>query len=287
MDRQCSATGCDRPIIAYDLCHTHYKRVRKFGDANHGGVLPPSNWGVCRVGKCNNAAGSNSLCPLHDARRLRNGAPTNGRRSPGSEVPPCKIQDCGKPAKSAHGLCYGHYHRLQNYGDPLGSGTQRIVGNDAARFWSKVDKGAANGCWIWRGTKTHSHRDGKAHQWTYGAFSVTRDGKQRRLRAHRFAYELLTGPIPEGAQLDHLCRNTLCVNPAHLEPVTNAENSARGIAAQVNRARQLAKTHCKRGHPLSGKNLYIQPGNGQRVCRECNRLRESERRKQRRSQHQN
>lgn len=87
--------------------------------------------------------------------------------------------------------------------------------------------------------------------------------------AHRVGYELYVGKIPDGLMLDHLCRNRCCVNPKHLEPVTNLENVRRGIAAQRNREIRLAMTHCKRGHPLSGDNLYINPGSGQRVCRSC------------------
>lgn len=109
-----------------------------------------------------------------------------------------------------------------------------------ARFWSKVQKGDL--CWTWiGGTFTEG----------YGAFSPAAG---RRVRAHRYAYELVVGPIPEGLVLDHLCRNILCVNPAHLEPVTSGENVLRGEGPPAKRARQ---THCKRGHPLSGPNLHI------------------------------
>jgi hypothetical protein len=80
----------------------------------------------------------------------------------------------------------------------------------------------------------------------------------RNVRAHRYVYERLVGPIPAGMTLDHLCRNRACVNPAHLEPVTGPENTRRAVALQ---------THCLRGHPLSGPNLYCR--NGRRHCREC------------------
>ena len=78
--------------------------------------------------------------------------------------------------------------------------------------------------------------------------------------AHRVAYELQVGPIPVGLQLDHLCRVRSCVNPAHLEPVTSAENTRRGLRAM--------KTHCPQGHPYAGENLLIRP-TGQRRCRTC------------------
>ncbi|MDP9224875.1 MAG: HNH endonuclease [Actinomycetota bacterium] len=83
--------------------------------------------------------------------------------------------------------------------------------------------------------------------------------------AHRVAYELLVGPIPEGLTLDHLCRNTSCVNPQHLEPVTVRENVLRGMGWG---AKNKRKTHCHRGHPFDAKNTLRIPG-GTRKCRTC------------------
>lgn len=92
------------------------------------------------------------------------------------------------------------------------------------RFWAKVDKNGPlptidpelGPCWIWTGST--------ALPGGYGAFMLG-TGKPRR--AHRVSYEWLVGPIPDGLHLDHLCVTTPCVNPAHLEPVTNAENVRR------------------------------------------------------------
>lgn len=123
------------------------------------------------------------------------------------------------------------------------------------RFWAKVDKDGPNGCWLWTAS---TNLQG------YGQFF---DGKT--VLAHRFAYERLVGPIPEGLVTDHLCRTPLCVNPAHLEPVTQRENMLRGETVIAANAR---KTHCKRGHPLSGENLVID-GQGWRQCRICLRIR--------------
>lgn len=95
------------------------------------------------------------------------------------------------------------------------------VRDPSDRFWAMVDRGP--GCWVWRGARK---------QLGYGLYRVGAKLKQ----AHRVAYELMVGPIPDGLVLDHLCRNPECVNPAHLEPVTHQENIRRGYAAK--RARQ-------------------------------------------------
>lgn len=88
--------------------------------------------------------------------------------------------------------------------------------------------------------------------------------------AHRVVYEELVGPIPDGLMLDHLCRVRHCVNPEHLEPVTNRENVLRGEGHSAKAARA---THCLKGHPYAGENLRIL-SNGWRRCRACHRERE-------------
>lgn len=89
----------------------------------------------------------------------------------------------------------------------------------ASRFWDKVDKDGHDGCWLWT----------DATSWNgYGRFYTG----SRVMSAHRLSYELAVGPIPDGLQIDHLCRVRACVNPAHLEPVTLAENIRRGAAAR-------------------------------------------------------
>jgi hypothetical protein len=113
------------------------------------------------------------------------------------------------------------------------------------RFWPRVEK--TETCWNWTGRKQGSG---------YGAIELDR----RSLLAHRVAFELTVGPIPEGLTLDHLCMNKLCVNPAHLEPVTASENVKRW-------ARSV--THCPQGHEYTAENTRTY--RGRRSCITCNR----------------
>lgn len=90
-------------------------------------------------------------------------------------------------------------------------------------------------------------------------------------KAHRVAYELLIDEIPCGMQLDHLCRNTACINPAHLEPVKSRENTLRGVGPS---AKNAAKLKCLHGHDLTPDNTYRPPNVNQRHCRICRRNRD-------------
>ena len=100
----------------------------------------------------------------------------------------------------------------------------------------------------------------------YPRFKVDGD----RIMAYRYFYELVKGKIPDNLQIDHLCRNTRCVNPDHLEPVTIKENVLRGMGITAINAR---KTHCKNGHALIGTNLIAYSlKRGQRICKICKRL---------------
>lgn len=118
------------------------------------------------------------------------------------------------------------------------------------RFWEKI-RTTENGCWEWTAQIGHHG---------YARFQFA--GKSTR--AHRFAYEKLVGAILDGLVIDHTCRVRHCVNPAHLEPVTNAENLRRG--GHYGRD----KTHCAQGHPFDGENTGVD-NLGRRFCRECHR----------------
>ncbi len=149
----------------------------------------------------------------------------------------------------------------------VGMGRKRL---DPVDNWlSKTDIQGDDDCWEWQAGKD---RDG------YGKFAVGHGGNdQTHTRAHRFAYEIFVGPIPDGFAVCHSCDNPSCVNPAHLWVGTPRANNDDKVAKDrhaklwgtpLNRARQ---THCKRGHLLAGDNLRVDTKRGHRSCKICGR----------------
>lgn len=125
-----------------------------------------------------------------------------------------------------------------------------------ARFWSKVERGADNECWEWRGWKSSRG---------YGVFNYP-DGRKRG--AHRITYALSRRELRAGEVIDHLCRNRGCVNPMHLEAVSPRENTRRGDAGLHRRIERARVTHCRSGHPYTPENLRSRK-DGARECRIC------------------
>lgn len=126
------------------------------------------------------------------------------------------------------------------------------------RIWNQIQPCPMSGCWLWIGY---------AIERGYGRTKLN----QKSILAHRLTFTALVGPIEDRLVLDHLCRTTSCVNPAHLEPVTQRVNVLRGDSAM---ARRAAQTHCKNGHELAGDNLRVferSPGCFMRTCVICNR----------------
>lgn len=175
----------------------------------------------------------------------------------------CSVESCDRSAY-CRTWCKGHYGRWIVDGDLREGVPFRPWRSDPQeRFWRKVDKCGPDGihsltsanlgpCWLWTSLTCAKG---------YGRFKVS----DRHRQAHRLAYEWLAGPIPEGRELDHLCRVRNCVNPGHLEPIAHSENVARGASG----AHWAAKTHCPSGHPYDGENVRVY--GGKRNCLICRR----------------
>lgn len=122
---------------------------------------------------------------------------------------PCAVADCWSAARGEHGLCNLHRQRMRKHGDPSHERWPSL----RERVEARIDR--SGDCWVWTGNRS----GGYGQVWA----------RRRMLLVHRYVYEQLVGPISEGLVLDHLCRNLSCCNPAHLEPVTTAENVRRGL----------------------------------------------------------
>lgn len=139
----------------------------------------------------------------------------------------------------------------------MGQG-QRVPRPVEDRFAARIAL-TESGCIEWFG----------ATNGTYGVIKLGPAQGKRQVYVHRWSYEHHNGPIPNGLTIDHLCRNVLCVNPEHLEAVTQRENIMRSTSPT---ALNAAKTRCVNGHPLTPENLYVSR-KGHRTCRACTKRR--------------
>lgn len=169
----------------------------------------------------------------------------SARRSIGASHTPISLSVCGRY------LFMGTRHR--------------VIIPVIVRFSTKFKINKSTGCWEWTGAKNE-----KGYGTIWGG-----PGSKIPLKAHRLAYEFFNGAIPEGLEIDHVCKNRACVNPSHLEAVDHRTNILRGTGPQALNAK---KTHCPYGHPYIPENMYtpIVDGRPVRQCKTCVRKRQLE-----------
>lgn len=203
---------------------------------------------ICSVNGCDRRFHAKSLCKVHYYRVQRTGSTGPAGAIQPKRYDPCIVEGCSNEIglKGGRGYCTKHYQMWWKTGDPTGS----TAPTHAERFWPRVRK--TETCWLWTGASDESG---------YGFFGAG----NRVHRAHRWAYEDRFGPIPDGLVIDHLCRMPSCVNPDHLEAVTNQENLDRGWGRRVQSG---WVDHCINGHKYTPDNTYTTP-KGTFACRVC------------------
>jgi len=194
----------------------------------------------CSESECSSRCYGHGLCCKHYQKWRRTRPAEKGEEL-------CCIPDCRDRALVRH-MCDAHWQRWRK-GRPMDRA--RNGAPIMARFF-KVIHVDENKCWNWGNSQANGYR----------AIEI----KGKTIQAHVFSYEHFVGPVPEGLQLDHLCRNKRCVNPDHLEPVTASVNVRRGTSPA---AANAIKTHCKRGHEFTPENTCHRKGKPGRTCRTC------------------
>lgn len=216
----CSIDGCETVTKCKGFCSRHYQRLRIHGDPLGGGSNSPRGVATCAVDGCDRIVDGQGLCNLHYQRLRKHGDPLHEPR--GRNI--CSVLGCDAYV-NGRGLCGRHYQRWKANGDPL------VVQNDRRppeqRVWRYVELARPSAfrpdlgcCWVWMSSLSD---DG------YGRLNVRGSWKY----VHRYVYELTGGMIPEGLDLDHLCRVRPCCNPSHMEPVTRGENQRRALEAKA------------------------------------------------------
>ena len=168
----------------------------------------PPDRGICAIDDCDKPAWARGWCHMHLQRWYHHGDPTHVTPKPKRSY--CVIFDCERIVNSG-GLCDTHVRRLRKHGS-----TDNPRQTVEERFWSKVDKEGPEyedlgRCWEWTAAVNENG---------YGLFGI----KGRHIRVHRWSYEQANGPIPKKHDIDHICGNRLCVNPAHLRDATRKQN---------------------------------------------------------------
>lgn len=212
----------------------------------------------CAMPDCERQSQARGLCKYHHVR---------WRRGQIADMPPpetiCSVEGCERFVQ-ARGWCDAHYLRWQRHGAVDGQIGDLFLMAD--RFWAKVNKDGPipefaphlGQCWDWTSNTVPNG---------YGQFGV----RQSMRLAHRVAYELMIGEVPEGLELDHLCRRRICVRPSHLEAVTHLENMIRGMSPWAVARRNGT---CLNGHDRTPENTYVYQGKTREYvcCRICRRL---------------
>lgn len=211
-ERTCSIDGCDLRPHARGWCSRHYHAWRYHGTPT---PTPPPKPSACSIHGCPNPAHGRGWCRPHYMRWWRWGDPLG---APEPRPATCELDGCERPPKG-NGLCQPHYDRQRRNGHT--GATEVLLVLRWPDSLTRRLRPVIGGLWCIEYT-------GKVDKYGYGQIHA----RYRHMGAHRAAYEHFVGPIPDGLQIDHLCRNKLCVRPDHLEAVTLAENLRRRDAAK-------------------------------------------------------